>query len=823
MTDLFRLARFLVPAVCVMVGTALPTSGQEKKPDAKAPVQQPKPAPKKSARWSEMDYGPFLTASIISHPQAKFDNGPGSFSGDSTARGVAIKLSPDWKDGVVFDMDLMRMSAGWVDGSLKLVGLIADGGHGMSPTIGVPPMFQTPHLPGWAGPSGGINDPRENRIDPLPPAGPLPRSWAKYKGLYRHGEQVVLSYSVGNANVLELPSLEATADGKAIVRTIRVDKSDKPLTLVLADAAPAYPFPKASKPDPVPGFMPGKLSVNAAGTVATVSDMRVVVAHLPAGARLSQEGSILLLELPAVTQPTTFKVFFTRADERGAAAMAKASPQPVDLTSLINGGPSLWKQTVVTQGKLGTPKPDDGYVIDNLTIPHDNPYKAWMRPGGMDFFADGTSAALSTWSGDVWTVSGIDEKLEKLEWKRVATGLHQPLGLKIVDGKIYTVGHDQITRLNDLNGDGETDFYENFNNDWELTTAFHAFCFDLQTDKAGNFYFAFGSPVHAGGGGFQKITNSHGTIMKVSPDGQKNEVYATGFRAPNGIGLNVETGQITASDNEGTWVPKVPLHWVKPGSFNGVVDAAHRPMKSTNGKPDRTEEPKPLCWFPKNVDNSNGGQVWVTSDLWGPFKGDLLHTSYGTSSLYKVMYEELGGQVQGGVVKIPVKFSSSAMRPRFNTKDGQLYVAGLKGWQSNAASDGGFDRVRYTGQPVRMPTKIRALENGLAITFSCKLDPATAADAGSYGVEAYNYKWTGGYGSGEFKPSAPDQKGKDEWEVKSAKLSADGMTVVLEIAGIKPVMQYSVDYNLKSSDGKPLRDIIYGTIHNLGKAEVTTR
>lgn len=115
------------------------------------------------------------------------------------------------------------------------------------------------------------------------------------------------------------------------------------------------------------------------------------------------------------------------------------------------------------------------------------------------------------------------------------------------------------------------------------------------------------------------------------------------------------------------------------------------------------------------------------------------------------------------------------------------------------------------------------MENGLAITFSCKLDPATAADAGSYGVEAYNYKWTGGYGSGEFKPSAPDQKGKDEWEVKSAKLSADGMTVVLEIAGIKPVMQYSVDYNLKSSDGKPLRDIIYGTIHNLGKAEVTTR
>ena len=27
----------------------------------------------------------------------------------------------------------------------------------------------------------------------------------------------------------------------------------------------------------------------------------------------------------------------------------------------------------------------EAYVVDQLTIPHQNPYNAWMRPGGMDF------------------------------------------------------------------------------------------------------------------------------------------------------------------------------------------------------------------------------------------------------------------------------------------------------------------------------------------------------------------------------------------------------------------------------------------------------
>ena len=90
--------------------------------------------------------------------------------------------------------------------------------------------------------------------------------------------------------------------------------------------------------------------------------------------------------------------------------------------------------------------------------------------------------------------------------------------------------------------------------------------------------------------------------------------------------------------------------------------------------------------------------------------------------------------MQGGVVKIPVRPTSSAMRGKFNRKDGQLYVAGLKGWQSNAGREGGLDRVRYTGRPVSMPSSLKVRDGGIEIGFTQKLDQELAEDPESFNL-----------------------------------------------------------------------------------------
>ncbi len=221
--------------------------------------------------------------------------------------------------------------------------------------------------------------------------------------------------------------------------------------------------------------------------------------------------------------------------------------------------------------------------------------------------------------------------------------------------------------------------------------------------------------------------------------------------------------------------------------------------------------------MPNNVENSGGGQVWGTSDQWGPFKGELLHMSYGQSCLLKVLKEEVNGQVQGGVVRFPIKFSSSAMRARFNGRDGQLYVSGLRGWQTNAAKEGGLDRVRYTGAPVCMPTGLNATAKEMKITFTSPLDREAASNPENYAVEVWNYRWTKDYGSDQYSTLDGKKKGHDPVTVKAARLSEDGKSVSLEIEGLKPVMQMRISFKLAAPDKAPVAFDIYNTIHELGQ------
>ena len=265
---------------------------------------------------------------------------------------------------------------------------------------------------------------------------------------------------------------------------------------------------------------------------------------------------------------------------------------------------------------------------------------------------------------------------------------------------------------------------------------------------------------------------------------------------------------MTCSDNEGIWTPACRLNWVKKGDFLGAVGMHH-----TSATP--KEYVKPLCWLPKSVDNSSGGQVWVTSDKWGPYQGHLLHLAYGTCSLFHVLPEKTADGMQGGVVRFPLTFATGIMRARFHPVDGQLYVAGLKGWQTSGARDGALQRVRYTGRPARGVQEMKVTPKGVEITFTEPLDPATGANPESYSVQAWNYVWSKEYGSPEFSPSEPKKKAHDEWTVTAATLSEDRKTVSLVIDGLRPVMQMRIQIRATAADGAPLKLEIYNTVNRV--------
>ncbi|MGV2340656.1 MAG UNVERIFIED_CONTAM: hypothetical protein LVR18_43945 [Planctomycetaceae bacterium] len=283
----------------------------------------------------------------------------------------------------------------------------------------------------------------------------------------------------------------------------------------------------------------------------------------------------LCLRIPAGEQPLRFTVWL-RSDATAAAETATAGttvpktattstvtantvrPAPAvvdpaaDLSLLTHGGPSRWPQQLVT--RIASLNAGRGFASDLLTAPEANPWLAQLRFTGLDFHADGR-LAVCTWDGDVWTVAGLPDGPE-LTWRRIATGLFQPLGLKIVDDRVVVTCRDQLAVLHDLNGDAETDFVECLNSDHQVTEHFHEFAMGLQTDAEGNFYYAK-SGRHA----LEAVVPQHGTLLQVSADGSQTRILANGFRAANGVCLNPD-GSFLVTDQEGFWNPKNRINWV---------------------------------------------------------------------------------------------------------------------------------------------------------------------------------------------------------------------------------------------------------------------
>lgn len=728
-------------------------------------------------------------------------------------RGIVVTVGEKKDAFVCYDMDLMRVSLAWTGGFLEFSNTLAQIAWPPPPQVKGAPVFATKNVPGWGDKKGGFTDPRVNQ------QGPLPKDRAHYKGLYVNGRDVVLKYSVGDTEVLECPGFER-ADGYDIfTRTVQFSKSVRNQTVHLLSVE----NPK----------------VERKGTSLIVTDEAAKRKHLlivdgAVGIEWAHADGRVVLKLGKVVGNRPVRIAIASqnlAEGKTELVWPKLAPMRFDMAKLIKGGVATWTEATNTKGVKGEDK--EAYVVDTITEPVSNPYNVKNFFGGFDFLSDGR-AAICTFHGDVWLVSGIDETMENLTWKRYATGLFQPLGLKVVDDVVYVLGRDQITRLQDLNKDGEADYYENFNNDTVVMANYHEYCLDLHTDTKGNFYYAKGVPWKP-----EVMSPHQGCMIRVSKDGSKLEVIASGLRAPNGMTVGPRD-EITVSDNQGHWMPSSKLNWVVPGGFYGMVPAAQRDLVFKRDGTNFTANPsnpqarmdyafeswdkvapmpegydKPVCWLPMNMDNSSGGQVWVTSDKWGPLKDRLLFMSYGKCTLFEVMFHDVGAAKQAAMVQLPLKFNSGIMRGRFNPKDGQLYLCGLKGWQSSATRDGGFYRVRYTGKTAQLPVAFKATTEGLAVTFNQALDAKSANDAENYGVERWNYRWSGGYGSPEISVSNPEQNKHDKLEITGAKLLGDGKTVTLAIKDMQPADQIKLKFNLDAADGTAVAYEIYATAGKL--------
>ncbi|BCS30924.1 cytochrome CBB3 [Luteitalea sp. TBR-22] len=731
------------------------------------------PDPQPYRPWAEMDYGDFL---IHTYELANSDDPPRRISGGRSPlpnedlrdvnfayKGIAIRLD-DGPGGVaagtafvLFDHDLMRLTGFWTGaGFIDYEGILLNDRHNIYPrTVGTI-RIENPITPGWANPAtGDFADPRFVAVDGRP-FGPLPRQWAHYTGLYRHGSRVVIAYTVGDAAVLESYDLQRGGDAPIVSRTLDIASSSTPLTMRVAPAGAA---------------------VHLAG-------------H---GATLAQESGFHVLKVPAGT-PAHVALWMAAPGVDVESAIRAAAP-PLDLRQFTRGGPA--RDSAVLSSPIVRGVDRDAYAVDVLTLPQENPWKSRMRPTGIDFLPGGDAAIVSTIDGEVWRVEGLTQPQGVLQWHRIATGLFEPLGVKYHQGAIYVGCRDQIVVLRDLDDDGHSDFYESFNSDHQVTEHFHEFAMGLQTDAAGNFYYAK-SARHAR----TALIPQHGTLIRVSPDGRTSAIVATGFRAANGVLVNPD-GSFIVTDQEGYWTPMNRINWVEPGGFYGNMYGYGAPADAS----DQAMRP-PLLWLDSKFDRSPAELLWADSRRWGPLDGSLLSLSYGTGRIFAVLTQFFDRTKQGAVVALPIpQFPTGIIRGRFNEKDGQLYVLGLSAWATNQMTQvGGFYRVRYTGRPLRLPIAMKARTTGLELTFASSLARA-AVRPEAFTVSVWDLQRSSGYGSKRYNVRT--------LRADRASLGADGRTVTVQVPGLGPTWVVEVAYDLRAADGAAVEGVVQGTIHAL--------
>ena len=534
----------------------------------------------------------------------------------------------------------------------------------------------------------------------------------------------------------------------------------------------------------------------------------------------TDEQDRLQLRIPAGTNTREIEVVcLTGVGEdafRSFAEQAKRwrrGSSKLETAKLTAGGPLRWPEIITTVGYRGLEQ--GGYALDTITIPDSTPWNTWFRTSALDFFPDGPMV-VATYGGDIWIVSGVDDDLLQLKWKRFAAGLYEPMGVKVVDGKIYVTCKDRLTRLHDLNQDGEADYYESFSADDDVSVNFHAFNFDLQTDNEGNFYYA-----KSGHGTDSEIP---GAVVKISVDGKQRSIYCTGFRTPNGMGA-LPDGRVTASDNQGQWTPASKISLLKAGGFYGWVQTYSIPgMWEPGGgtidiskvvAPETFDQP--LVWMPQEFDNSSGGQVFANDPRFGPLSGRMLHTSFGKGWMSYLMIQDFGDLAQAAIIKLPFDFQTGIMRARVNPADGQVYATGLQGWNGGGRiglRENGIQRLRYTGKPHRMVRDCQVEADGLRIDFNFALEEDSATDLASYVAKHWNYHWRRDYGSDQYSPTT-DQPGAETMKVTSIDLSNDSQSVKLVIPEIQPVNQVHLILNVKDKLGNPFSEEIYWTINRV--------
>ncbi len=399
------------------------------------------------------------------------------------------------------------------------------------------------------------------------------------------------------------------------------------------------------------------------------------------------------------------------------------------------------------------------------------PWDFLPKVGGMDFMSDGR-LAVSTWdpSGSVYLLSDVASgDPSKIKVKRIASGLAEPLGLKVMGDTIYIMQKQELTRLVDTDGDDIIDEYHCISNAWPTSSNFHEFAFGL-AEKNGDLFATLATAIQPGGASGLNQMPSRGKVVRFDLPSGNIEYIASGLRTPNGIGIGIDN-EIFVADNQGDWLPSSKIVHVSQGDWFGSRSVDFEGTAILKEKP-------PVVWLPQDEIGNSPSTPLPIND--GPYKGQMIHSEVTQGGVERVFVEKINGAYQGVVFRFIQGLEAGINRMIWGP-DGSLYVGGIGNPGNWAQTDKlwyGLQRLKFNNKPTFEMLAVRAKSDGVEIEFTEPLRDGDGWDVTDWEVRQWRYVPTKEYGGPKIDNVA--------LKVEGAYVSADRKKVSLKLNGMKP-------------------------------------
>jgi cytochrome c len=403
------------------------------------------------------------------------------------------------------------------------------------------------------------------------------------------------------------------------------------------------------------------------------------------------------------------------------------------------------------------------------TLSQARPNNFHPRVGGIGFLPN-KDMLICTWDADgaVYQIHNWDKSPSQMTVKRIAGGLAEPLGLKVVDGRTYVLQKQELTELIDLDNDGIVDEYRCVANGWKVSANFHEFAFGLEYSK-GKFYGNLATAINPGGKSTQPQIIDRGRTVEIDAKTGEFRFITAGLRTPNGIGFGA-LGKLYIADNQGDWLPSSKILLVKEGAFYG--NRSVEPI----AKKDTPEDP-PVVWLPQNEIGNSPSQIAPLNH--GPYKGQMVHGDVTHGGLKRVYVEEVDGVLQGCVFRFTQGLEAGINRVVV-APDGSFIVGGIGSngnWGQTGKQSYGTQRLAYNNKSVFEMLSVSPRRNGLEIKFTEPLSKEVGNTPAYYQVKQWRYVPTEEYGGPKIDEEVLD--------VKAVWVSQDRKTAFLNVDGLK--------------------------------------